>query len=383
MTRIRTLSGLALFALATGAVADVAIDTGDDRRRFTFSYQFVEDGAMAPRGGTSKGTAITLDDRPHPGWERLQDDHLDDFERDRRAILAMAGPYRASFDFIEVEGYETAYAPPRPYQSWGTEYVYVVEDRGAFISLQHVLVMEVMGEDGEILGPFVTKHWRQDWTYEDASVLQYRGYGRWESVTLAEDARAGKWSQAVWQVDDSPRYEGVGEWIHEDGFSRWESEETARPLPRREFSVRDDYQALVGTNVHTIMPNGWTHRQDNLKAVLDEEDGSIERFIAREYGVNRYERIRDFDFSPGDDYWARTSPFWDDVKAVWQEVVAEHERFTLLGEVDGEKMFMPLFEYAETIEPGDYDAAAGRAKAEAVIGRYLVTGSMTSSASDY
>ena len=27
------------------------------------------------------------------------------------------------------------------------------------------------------------------------------------------------------------------------------------PLPRREFSVRDDYDLLVGVNRHTITPN--------------------------------------------------------------------------------------------------------------------------------
>lgn len=376
--RAMIISGMVLAGIATAA-AEVTIDAGGDGNRFIFSYQFSEGEEMAPRGGTTRGTPVHLAEEPHPGWERLQHEHLDDFEQDRRAILAMAGPYRASFDFIEVEGYTGDYSPARPYQSWGTEYVYVIEDRGSFISLQHVLVMEVVGEDGEILGPFVTKHWRQDWTYEDPEVLHYRGYGRWESVTLSEEDREGRWSQAVWQVDDSPRYEGIGKWRHEDGFSAWESEETTRPLPRREFSVRDDYQALVGTNVHTITPDGWTHRQDNLKAVLAEEDGSVRHYIAREYGVNRYDRIRDFDFSPGDEYWARTGPFWEDVREVWEGIVANNREFTLLGEVDGEKMFQPLFEYAESIEAGDYDSSAGRAKAESVIGRYLVTDESLSS----
>jgi hypothetical protein len=367
---------------ATGLAADIAIDPDADGNRFVFSYPFSEGSEMAPRGGNSKGTPIHLDGAPHPGWTRLQDAHLDSFERDRRAILAMAGPYRASFDFLEVEGYTPDYAPDKPYQSWGTEYVYVVEDRGSFISLQHVLVMEVVSDEGEVMGPFVTKHWRQDWTYEDDSVLRYRGYGRWESVEVPPNNRRGKWSQAVWQVDDSPRYEGIGAWRHEAGFSSWVSEETTRPLPRREFSVRDDYQALVGTNIHTIMPHGWTHRQNNLKAVIDEQNGEVTRYLAREYGVNRYERIRDFDFTPGDDYWARTGAFWADVRAVWDGIVADHRRFTLLGEVDGEKMFMPLFEYAESLEE-EYDAAAGRAKAQAIIERYLVADTLRTSTTDY
>ncbi|MEO0424607.1 MAG: DUF6607 family protein [Pseudomonadota bacterium] len=341
----------------------------EDDRRFVFSYQFSEGDDMAPRGGTSRGTPITLASDDHPGWTRLQADGLDDFERDRRAILAMAGGYRASFDFLEMEGYSAAFTPAKPYQSWGTEYVYVVEDRGSFISLQHVLVMTILGEGDEIIGPFVTKHWRQDWRYEDDSVLTYRGFGRWESVGVADEARRGTWSQAVWQVDDSPRYEGIGRWRHEADFSAWVSEETARPLPRREFSVRDDYQALVGTNVHTITREGWTHRQDNLKAVLD-ETGRPVSYLAREYGMNRYQRITGFDFTPGDEYLERTGPFWAEVRRVWDNIVSEHPRFQLAGDVDGEKLFSPMFAYAEEVGE-QFDPEQGRAAAREIIDRYL------------
>lgn len=359
-----------LAALAVAACAASGSALAEDPRQFVFSYQFVEGDEMAPRGGTSRGTEITLAEDVHPGWKRIQAEGLDDFERDRRAILAMAGGYRASFDFLEVEGYTAGYTPAKPYQSWGTEYVYVIEDRGSFISLQHVLVMEILGEDGEVMGPFVTKHWRQDWTYEDDAILHYRGYGRWERRTLDDDTRRGTWSQAVWQVDDSPRYEGYGRWRHEGDFSVWESEATQRPLPRREFSVRDDYQALYGTNIHTITPEGWTHRQDNLKAVLS-DTGARDHFLAREYGVNRYQRITGFDFSPGDEYLQRTAPFWAEVRAIWDEIVEQHPRFVLAGEVDGEKMFSPLFAYAEEQVDENFDPAEGRAEARAIIERYL------------
>ena len=44
---------------------------------------------------------------------------------------------------------------------------------------------------------------------------------------------------------------------HGGGVSTWISDETWRPLPRREFSVRKDYDVLVGTNRHTITAQGW------------------------------------------------------------------------------------------------------------------------------
>ncbi|MEO0974334.1 MAG: DUF6607 family protein [Pseudomonadota bacterium] len=363
MNSRRSLIALALLLVTS------APSLADEAERYVFSYPFAEGGEMAPRGGTSRGAPIRLAGDEHPGWRALQAPGLDAFERDRRAILAMAGGYRASFDFLEVERYSDSDATRAPYQSWGTEYVYVIEDRGAFISLQHVLVMEILGQDDKVLGPFVTKHWRQDWTYEDDSVLAYAGFGRWNRQSVPSLERQGAWTQAVWQVDDSPRYEGIGRWRHEGDFSVWESAATLRPLPRREYSVRDDYQALVALNIHTITRDGWTHRQDNLKAVLDAQ-GRPERYLAREYGLNRYQRITDFDFSPGDEYLQRTEPFWAEVRGVWREIVERHPRFVLASEVDGEKLFSPLFAYAEEVGEG-FVAAEGRAAATQIIERYL------------
>ena len=79
----------------------------------------------------------------------------------------------------------------------------------------------------------------------------------------------GSWSQFVYQVDDSPRYEGFGEWKHYQNSSTWKSNETPRPLPRREKSVRSDYDLIIGTNIHTITPSGWVHEQNNNKVTLE------------------------------------------------------------------------------------------------------------------
>ena len=156
------------------------------------------------------------------------------------------------------------------------------------------------------------KHWRQDWTYEDTVLNVFDKDNTWERVSLDEGDVSGKWSQAVFQVDDSPRYEAIGRWVHSVNYSSWESELTRRPLPRREFSVRDDYDLLVGVNRHTITPTGWVHEEDNLKVAVDVADN--ERNIAREAGFNRYERIIDHDFSPGHEYWSKTKEFWKDVR---------------------------------------------------------------------
>lgn len=351
-----------------------ADDGAGAMRRYTFSWPYVAGDAMAPRGGTSRGPAVHPSATPTPGWQALQAPGLSRFERDRRAILAMAGEFRTSFDFIESVGFTPGFEPARPYQSWATEKVYVIEDSGDTIVLQHIIVMRYVDADGHVQGPVVQKHWRQDWVYEDTSIHRYAGHDSWTGQTFTTQQVAGRWSQAVYQVDDSPRYEALGDWVHESNYSAWTSDPTWRPVPRRETSVRDDYDVLIGTNRHTITPTGWVQEEDNLKAVLD-GDGAVAAdsgFLSRELGVNRYEAIDDFDFSAGDDYWDATSAFWADVRTEWARVYAERARFTLATPSGAPPLFAPMFDYAAELESGrKYDAQDGRRFIHDSLSRYL------------
>lgn len=367
---VRPLAALTLLTLAAAAFG------AEERSRYTFSWPFVEGSAMAPRGGTTEGPEVTLAEGPSEGWQRLAEPGLTELERDRRAILAMAGSYRTTFDFLETIGFTDDYQPPPPYQSWATEYVFPVENRPHFISLQHILVMHFRQPDGALSEPMVVKHWRQDWHYQDRTIHRYAGHGLWQRHELPAEQAQGAWTQAVFQVDDSPRYQAVGRWTHHPSHSTWTSDETWRPLPRRESSVRSDYHALIGVNRVTITPHGWIHEEDNLKGVLDpagRPDPELP-YLAREAGLNRYRHIVDYDFSAGKAYWQRTGPFWAEVRAAWDRVLTERESFRLRPQVDGEPLFQVMFALADAAgAAGAFDAAAARREIDAVLERYLAS----------
>ncbi|MBB5207225.1 DUF6607 family protein [Chiayiivirga flava] len=357
MLRIPTLPVL-LLAAAPLAFADPASayepapSAAAPASQFTFAWPLGE-AALKPRGASTRGTAVTLDPAPSEDWTRLQDPERTPFQHDRDAILAMAGEYRVSFDFLEVLRFDPALKPDAPYQSWGTEVVLVSRDERDVIALQHILVMRVQGEDGTPGEPMVMRHWRQEWRFEPESILAYRGRLRWETTSLDAADRAGAWSQTVYQVDDSPRYSSVGRWQHENGVSTWIGGQTLRPLPRREFSVRKDYHALLGTNRHTITASGWVQEENNLKLVLDEDrtPRDVLPYLAREYGLARYERIKDFDFSAGRTYFERTEPFWEQVRLGWAKLVNKRS-VTLKAPVDQGQLFVPFFEHAQKIADG-------------------------------
>jgi len=359
---VRALVPAALCATLAARAAETAPPAPVDPPRYTFSWP-LDGNTLKPRGGSTRGAPVTLDREPSAAWLALQAPGLAPRERDRRAILAMAGTYRVTFDFLEVATYAATSKPLGPYQSWGTEKVYVDKDEAGFVSLVHILEMRLLDKNGKVSEPFVTKHWRQDWRYEPDAIVEYKGADRWERRPLANAERQGAWMQTVYQVDESPRYASIGRWQHSASFSTWLSADTWRPLPRREWSVRDDYQVLLGTNRHTIGPNGWIQEENNLKAVLTaQRDIDTSRpYVAREYGMARYERLRDADFAAADHYYERTRSFWDRVRDTWSAAFEQQGTVTLRGPVDKLGLFMPLFERADQIEAkgvaaGDDDA---------------------------
>lgn len=242
------------------------------------------------------------------------------FERDRKAILSMAGNYAVNFNFHETLRFDPTAPVSEPEDTDANEMVIVVEDTGDFISLQHLLMVG---------GNQVVKHWRQDWRYEDPILHEFKGQLTWQPVTLPVNLVRGTWSQTVYQVDDSPRYEGYGTWVHVGDYSYWDSNETWRPLPRREYTHRDDYDVLVGHNRHSITKDGWIHEQDNYKLRL--RDGKRE-VVAREIGLNTYHRDTNFDFSAAKEYWQKTAPFWAEVRKAWASEYARNKPFYLIGD---------------------------------------------------
>lgn len=342
--------GLIVASLTVGCSASEPKPTGPG---YVFAWPFIETTGMGPRGGTTQGEPVEVDTKPSGAWQSLRAEDLSTYERDRAAILAMAGDYRASFDFLETVVFEPPHKPSKPYRSWGTEKVYVVEDSKDRISLQHILEMVFIDEDGNRQGPFVQKHWRQDWVYEPRTVHEYMGRREWRRRRVPAAERRGAWSQAVYQVDDTPRYASVGRWEHRPEGSVWTGNRTGRPVPRRESTVRKDYDLLSAVNRHTILPTGWTHEEDNLKTVLAPQGDEPETTKAREIGVNRYERIANFDFGAADAYWASTGPMWAEVRRQWDEKLSSSSGLKVATSCEETPVFMAMFTYGQRFEEGN------------------------------
>jgi hypothetical protein len=264
-----------------------------------------------------------------------------DREKDQAAIRAMAGSYSVEFAFEETELLTPGYEKREPSKTGATELVLVIEDVPGRVSLQHLLVMTTSDETKSVI-----KHWRQDWDFERADYLAFQGNRSWLRTTVPAEAKTCSWTQSVFEVDDSPRYAGFGRFAHEGTSAVWRSNETSRPLPRREYTKRDDYDVLLGVNVHRITPNSWYHDQENEKLVL-----SPRHSLVRERGTNRYDKIPSTATEPAAVYWLESEAFWKQVREEWARVLAAHPRLFLRTEVDGRRLYEPLFERAKVRDP--------------------------------
>jgi hypothetical protein len=257
-------------------------------------------------------------------------------ERDRAAILSQCGCFEVTFSYVETRAVKPGYPLRPPKEVKGLEWVEADRVSERSLSLQHVLV----GRGG------VQKHWRQVWDYEPSMLFEYRGRGRWEKRRLAPAEARGRWAQRVYEVDDGPRYEGIGTWTHGEGPSFWVSRAWS-PLPRREYTQRRDYDVLARENRHQLTADGWAHLQQNEKIKL--EDGEPVPLVS-ERGENRYRRVDDARCAAARTWWRENQGTWHRIQGVWQDVYDRSEGLRFRSDPH-EALWQRIFALAEQKPP--------------------------------
>ena len=270
-------------------------------------------------------------------------------EQDRASIKSMVGIYKVTFNFTETFAPDTGYKFHKPYSEYAVEYVTLIEETPTKIVLQHLLIIN----DSTII-----KHWKQDWLYENRTVYNFYKDNEWIKTTITAEQAKGTWTQKVYQVDDSPRYESFGTWVHVDGKHYWEGTNDS-PLPRREFMKRSDYNVMKRHSRMEILSDGWVLDQNNEKIV---RNNGVDKLVCWERGIEKFTR-GNYDPTPAIKYWEREKNYWADVRAVWDEVYASTNDLKLKAKVDGSRLYESLFELGEKSCSGK-PYVAGTAKPE-------------------
>ena len=258
-------------------------------------------------------------------------------QQDIKAIKSMCGCYEVQFNFAETFAYpkDTAkYVPSKVKHEKALEWVELLEDTDNKIVLQHLLIIG-KGEND------IVKHWRQDWLFENTELYHFNKETNWKYKKLAAKDVKGQWTQKVYQVDDSPRYEGSGTWVYVDNRTFWQNT-TDAPLPRREHTKRDDYNVLKRRNIHEITSYGWLHEQDNDKIIRDENGKDY--VLAQEKGYDTYKKVDDSKCNVGINWWAKNKEVWKKVRAKWDVEFAKDKDLSLKKSVEKKPLYMHLFD---------------------------------------
>lgn len=256
--------------------------------------------------------------------------------KDIESIKSMCGCFKIDFNFSEtfVFSKDENYQKSKTYKSGGLEWGQLIVDDKNKISIQHLLIV------GSKQFPTIVKHWRQDWIYQNTNLYVYDKNDKWSFKSLEKNDVKGQWTQKVFQVDDSPRYEGSASWVHVDGKSYWENT-TPAPLPRREFSKRSDYNVTLRGNRHEIIDEGWIHDQDNKK--IQKDDAGNESVLAHEKGFSTYTKVPDAECKAAVDWWMKNSNKWKMVRDKWDLIYSNNKDLALKSVVDDKKLYSHLF----------------------------------------
>jgi len=275
-------------------------------------------------------------------------------KQDVDAIKKMCGCHEVTYNFAETFNYskDSLYKPSENKISKGLEWAGLISDQDDKISIQHILQV------GNPAEPMVVKHWRQDWLFENRIFYMYNTDNRWNYKKKKKKEVKGQWTQKVYQVDDSPRYEGSGSWVHVDGKSYWENT-TSAPLPRREYTKRSDYNLTMRGNRQEITDYGWVHDQDNNKIIR--KTGKVDVLIAKEKGFNTYLKVDDSRCEIASKWWKDYIDKWATVRSKWDEVYERNNDLRLETKVNNKLLYEYLFD----------DAISGKTEINSVIESFI------------
>jgi hypothetical protein len=278
----------------------------------------------------------------------------------KKNVDALCGCFDVEFKYAETFSPDPNYKyHEREKISGGTEYIFPVVNTDKRLVLQHLLV---------VTDSIIVKHWREEWTYENPVIYNFKGNKTWIREQLKPGQVKGKWTQSVWEVSDAPRYQGFSEWVNIDGKTIWQSTALA-PLPRREYSVRSDYNILKRENRIIISTNGWIHDQNNQK-IIRAADGT-DKLLTEEKGLNTYTKINETACAAAKAYWEKNNVYWTKVRTAWDDFLKTHIVIKLKDDVSGKPMHDHLFAIAKDFADKKISSSQADEKIKEIFENYV------------
>ncbi len=279
--------------------------------------------------------------------------------KDREQINKLCGCFEVDFKYAETFSPDPNYKFHEREETGGTaELALPIEVTDRKVVIQHLLIVGTNT---------IVKHWREEWTYENPIIWKYKGDRTWVKEKVSPEQVKGKWTQTVWEVADEPRYQGFSQFVNLDGKIIWQNTADA-PLPRREYSVRNDYNILRRTNRINLTDSGYLHEQDNQKIV---RVNGIDKLLVEEKGHNTYKRINEKECEVAKAYWEKNKNYWSRVRSIWADYINTHDTITLMNKIDNKLLHEYLLDLAKEFGAGKVSDADINLKIKNEVDRFM------------
>lgn len=276
----------------------------------------------------------------------------------RKYIDKLYGCYSVNFRYAETFSPDPHYKYHDREDMNALELILPIYASDKKVEMQHLLIV---GDST------IVKHWREIWEYEAQEIFEYQGDRKWTLRKLKPEEYKNTWTQTVWEVSDEPRYQGMSAWIENDGKVFWENTANA-PLPRREYTIRDDYNIMRRRNrIELKEDGGYVHEQDNDK--INKKDGK-ETLIAQEKGYNTYYKLEDKECAQALQWWEKNKDFWATVRTNWNQYLSQTQTVSIKNKVDDKMLHEHLFALWREWKDQKIAADQLNQKVEEVIGKF-------------
>jgi len=143
---------------------------------------------------------------------------------------------------------------------------------------------------------------------------------------------------------------------------------TDEPIPRREYSVRNDYNLLNRTNRLIINDSGYIHNQDNRKII---RENGIDKLLVEEKGINSYVRKDPSTCAAAKLWWEKNKIYWEKVRQIWEEKIANITTIKMETKVNDKVLHEYLMAQAKDYTEGKIPASELDVKIKAYIDLFL------------
>ena len=102
---------------------------------------------------------------------------------------------------------------------------------------------------------------------------------------------------------------------------------------------------------------------------MQNNNNKIEKILAKEIGLARYEHIKNHDWKAGDEYWDKTSLFWKEVRDIWNTFLNDNKILLVKKNMNNQSLFELMFTLAN--ESANHKLPVEKEKIQSILNRYI------------